>query len=278
MTGTTSPRRTLVVSDLDRTLIYSPSALQLAGPDEDAPTLVCVEVVDGRPHSFLTLAAAESLGRIHRAAVFVPTTTRTVAQYRRVHFPGIRPRWAVTSNGGHLLEDGRVDPAWNRHVRQAIAGDGTDLAEVIAELKLRADGDWVLKRRVGDELFCYLVVDVEALPPGFVPEWRQWCTERNWSVSMQGRKIYAIPRSLSKESAVREVARRAGTDRTVAAGDGALDAGVLVAADRSIRPPHGELDATGWAHPGVEVSGRAGVLAADDITAWFEDQLRPSSP
>ena len=46
--------RTLVVSDLDRTLIYSAAALGLTGPDEQAPRLLCVEVYAVRPLSFVT--------------------------------------------------------------------------------------------------------------------------------------------------------------------------------------------------------------------------------
>ena len=263
----------LVVSDLDRTLIYSASALQLLSTDEQAPTLVCVEVLDGRPHSFLSLAAARRLAEISTTATFVPTTTRTVAQYRRVHFPGVEPAYAITSNGGNILVAGRPDEQWRRSTASAIAECGVDMVGVRAELKQRTQGDWALKRRVGDELFCYVVVEPTAMPDDFVPSWTTWCSDRGWRVSVQGRKIYAIPDPLTKERAMQAVARRVGVERVVAAGDGALDAGFLAAADAGIRPPHGELAALGWQHPGVDVSARPGVLAADDITFWFAAQI-----
>lgn len=263
----------LVVSDLDRTLIYSAAALQLPGADEDAPTLVSVEVLDGRPQSFLTLTATRRLTEIAAAATFVPTTTRTMAQYQRVHFPGVRPKFAITSNGGNILIDGRPDEQWRRSTASAIADCGVGLAEVRAELKRRTQGEWALKRRVGDELFCYLVVEQALVPDDFLPSWTSWCTDRGWRVSVQGRKIYSIPDPLTKERAMLAVARRAGAQRLVAAGDGALDAGFLSAADAGIRPPHGELAALGWHHPSVHVTSRPGVLAADDITAWFAGQI-----
>ncbi len=265
---------TLVASDLDRTLIYSASALQLPTADEDAPNLVCVEVLDGRPHSFLTVTAARRLAAIAGAATFVPTTTRTVAQYQRIRFPGVVPAFAVTSNGGNILVDGRPDENWRRSTASAIAECDATLAEVRAELKARStDRTWALKRRVGDDLFCYIVVEPTELPDDFIESWTSWCNQRNWRVSVQGRKIYAIPNPLTKERAMAAVARRAGTARTVAAGDGALDAGFLAAADAAIRPPHGELAAVNWRHSGVTVSERPGVLAADDITAWFAGQI-----
>lgn len=268
-----TPDTTLVVSDLDRTLIYSASALQLPGSDEDAPTLACVEVLDGRPHSFLSLAATRRLAEIAALATFVPTTTRTVAQYLRVGFPGIAPRYAITSNGGNILVDGRPDEQWRRSTASAIADCQIDLAGVRAELKRRTQADWALKRRVGDDLFCYVVVEPAELPDDFIPSWTSWCADRGWRVSVQGRKIYSIPDPLTKERAMLAVARRVEADRIVAAGDGALDAGFLAAADAGIRPPHGELAASHWEHPTVEVSSRPGVLAADDITTWFAQQV-----
>ena len=263
----------LIVSDLDRTLIYSASALQLPYTDEEAPTLVCVEILDGRPHSFLTLDASRRLTAIASAATFVPTTTRTMAQYKRVHFPGVSPTYAITSNGGNILIDGQPDLQWHRSTASAIADCDVDLVGVRAELKRRTQGDWALKRRVGDDLFCYAVVEPTTMPDDFIESWTAWCADRGWRVSVQGRKIYAIPNPLTKERAMLAVARRVGVDRVVAAGDGALDAGFLASADAGIRPPHGELAALGWQHPGVEISERPGVLAADDITSWFANQV-----
>ena len=112
----------------------------------------------------------------------------------------------------------------------------------------------MLNRKVADNLFCYLVVDLSTLPATFLDDWTGWCAQRGWVVSMQGRKIYALPRGLTKEAALGEVMRRAGADRLLAAGDGALDAGFLAMADAAIRPPHGELAETGWRAAHVQVA------------------------
>ncbi len=53
---------TLVASDLDRTLIYSAAALGLTVPDAEVPRLLCVEVYESRPLSYLTETAAGLLG------------------------------------------------------------------------------------------------------------------------------------------------------------------------------------------------------------------------
>ena len=115
----------VVASDLDRTLIYSASA---AGSRD--PELVCVELLDGRPQSFMTATAHAVLDRVRRAAVLVPTTTRTPSQYARVEQPGGPAPFAVVSNGGHILVDGVPDAGWRAAVQARIAAGGTTLAQV----------------------------------------------------------------------------------------------------------------------------------------------------
>jgi hypothetical protein len=267
----------LVATDLDRTLIYSRAAIDTANAGDDVGRLRCVEWLDGQELSFMTESAAFALGAIARSASLVPITTRTPAQFARVQLPGGTTRYAITSNGGHLLVDGEPDREWRLAVQTRIAGDGSALEEVVAGLQQQAAGDWVLNQKVADELFCYLVVDLARLPPDFLECWTDWCARRNWVVSMQGRKIYALPRSLTKESALAEVRRRLSAGQLLAAGDGALDAGFLTMADAAIRPPHGELAELGWQAPNVQIAAAYGVLAGEEITRWLLAQIQPRS-
>nr|WP_240188828.1 HAD family hydrolase [Nakamurella flavida] len=254
-------------------MIYSAAALDLPGPDEQAPTLICAEVLDGVPLSFLTMAALDSLRQVDARRALVPITTRTDAQYRRIRFPGVHPGYAVTTNGGSILVDGVRDPQWRAAMDAAVAASAVPLTVVVDHLAEAAVGDWVLKRRLGDELFCYLVVEPAALPAGFVAELDGWCRARGWWVSRQGRKIYAMPLTLTKERALAEVADRTGARGWLAAGDGALDAGFLAAAEQAMRPPHGELAALGWTAPRVSIATATGVLAGEEMAAWFVDRL-----
>jgi len=264
---------TLVATDLDRTLIYSRAAIETANAGDDVGPLRCVEWLDGHELSFMTEVAAGWLETISDTADLVPITTRTPAQFARVQLPGGTTRYAVTSNGGHILVDGEPDLDWRLAVLTRIAGDGSALAEVLVGLQQQAADDWVLNRKVADGLFCYLVVDLARLPPEFLDSWTDWCAARGWVVSMQGRKIYALPRSLTKESALAEVGRRSSAGRLLAAGDGALDAGFLAMADAAIRPPHGELAELNWQAPNLRIAGAYGVLAGQEITRWLLGQL-----
>lgn len=251
--------------DLDRTLIYSARSLAL-GPCPDR--LRVVELRDGRPDSFVTERAAELLAELDRVAVLVPATTRTREQYLRVRLPlPAPPRWAVCANGGTLLVDGVPDPEWGAAVRERLAREAAPLAEVLDHLRGAADPGWVLKRRVAEELFAYLVVEKSLLPAGWVDELAGWAAERGWGVSYQGRKVYLVPRPLTKSAALAEVARRTGARTLLAAGDSLLDAEMLLAADAAWRPGHGELADRDWHAPGVTALPVRGGTAAEEILA-----------
>jgi hypothetical protein len=193
----------LVASDLDRTLIYSAAALALTMPDARAPRLLCVEVHESKPLSYMTETAAQLLTDLGDAAVFVPTTTRTRKQYLRINLPGPAPTYAICANGGHILVDGGSDPDWHAQVTARLADQCAPLAEVQEHLLRAADPVWVRKHRVADDLFAYLVVERELLNEDWVKELAVWAENRGWTVSLQGRKIYAVPKPLTKSAAMR---------------------------------------------------------------------------
>ncbi|MEU1619639.1 HAD family hydrolase [Streptomyces sp. NPDC005722] len=257
--------KSLVASDLDRTLIYSPSALALSMADEEAPRLLCVEVHEGRPLSFMTENAAVLIQRLAAAAEFVPATTRTRKQYRRINLPGPVPRYAICANGGHLLVKGHTDHDWNAEMRRRLAEGCAPLEEVRAYLARTSDGSWLRKERVAEDLFVYLVVERSLLPELWVKDLAEWAEERGWTVSLQGRKVYAVPKPLTKSAALAEVVRRTGADHVLAAGDSLLDADLLLAAHTAWRPGHGELADTGWGAPHVDALTLPGVAAGEEI-------------
>lgn len=262
----------LVCSDLDRTLIYSAAALALDGrPDESMPRLLCVELYQAAPLSYMTEAAAKGLEALTTVTTFVPTTTRTPEQYARVHLLEKPPSYAICANGGRILVDGVEDPDWSAAVQARAAESGASLDEVREHL-VRISGAFVLKRREASGLFAYLVVDRTALPPGWIEDLTGWCAERGWRTSLQGRKVYCLPASLTKAAAAAEVAVRAGTGHMLAAGDSLLDIELLEAAQASIRPAHGELHDSGWTSPSTTVTATHGITAGEEIIAWLLDR------
>lgn len=261
----------LVATDLDRTMIYS----RAAGARE---TDRCVEVYEGAPLSYMTAAAARLFADLAAHTPVVPVTTRTREQFERIDLPGRPFPFAVVSNGGRILAAGENDAPWRRRVEGAVAAGSAALAEVHADLLARTDPAWVSKLRIADDLFCYLVVNPEAQPVDFIADWRAWCEPRGWSVSQQGRKIYAMPHPVTKSAAIAHVRERLIGDGlllaeapVLAAGDGRLDADLLEYADRAIRPRHGELEQAGWTADNLRITDSSGIIAGEEILHWFAE-------
>ncbi|MBA3252137.1 MAG: HAD family hydrolase [Geodermatophilaceae bacterium] len=258
--------RPLVVCDLDRTLIYS-----LAAVGDDPPALCCVEQHLGRDVSFITDQAAAHLATLRQESEFVPCTTRTREQLARVRLPGVAPGYAIAANGGHLLLDGASDPSWQRVVRARLR-QSAPLAEVHAKLCVPEHEPWLLRQRIAEDLFCYGIVDRAALPEGLLAELADWTAARGWTVSLQGRKLYFVPRELTKSAAATELAERLGSTVVLAAGDSLLDTDLLRWADQAVRPRHGELELLDWTRPGLHVTAASGVRAGEELLGWLAEQ------
>ncbi|MET3172467.1 UNVERIFIED_ORG: hydroxymethylpyrimidine pyrophosphatase-like HAD family hydrolase [Arthrobacter sp. UYCu721] len=261
----TSNASVMVACDLDRTLIYSTNSMDLQCSDSSAPALVVAEVYEGAPLSFMTRAAWNILERLVQEAIFVPVTTRTVQQFRRVNIPGRNRGYAVTTNGAVLLHDGIPDPEWTEIIQDSVKVNCAPLQEVHDRLLGPAKPPAILRGRVAEDTFVYSIVNREELSADYLEELSGWCQERGWTTSLQGRKLYCVPSPVTKEAALAEIRRRQPVDVLLAAGDSRLDAGMLQLSEIAIRPAHGELhqDAFQLAH--LRVTSVPGILAGEEI-------------
>ena len=273
----------LFACDLDRTLIYTVRSVALGGEREagDGAGLQCIERSHGEPISYVTVDVPGLLRRLQRLCAFVPVTTRSRGQYRRVElFTGRdrQPEWAVCANGGHILHNGKPDHAWHRAMADRLEATSAEPGEVAR--RIAALGDWVTNSRVADSLFAYALLDLSRAEDEPIADLGGWLHERGWVMSRQGRKLYAAPAGVDKWEAVTEVRRRAGATRLGAAGDSILDRILLDRADFSVRPPHGELDLAGYeAAVVVAVAGvRAGAAILRAAIGWVGDYRRDGGP
>ncbi|GAA4903068.1 hypothetical protein EV188_1011178 [Actinomycetospora succinea] len=246
----------LVAADLDRTLVHSARA---AGPVPEGT--LCLERRGDVPTAMLTRRTAADLAALDHRAVWVPATTRSVAEYERLDLPrrlGVAPRFAVCANGGVLLVDGVRDPAWSSEVSRRLASAASQ-AEVARRLGAarEVDGCFFLAREAEEGLAA-------------------WCAERGWRVDAYRDKVHVLPAALTKSAAVAEVRRRTGTTHLLAAGDSPLDADLLAAADAGIQPVDGRLYASGWRADHVAVTSGRGLAAGEEIAAWLVRGLRPT--
>ncbi|MDD7920614.1 HAD family hydrolase [Actinomycetospora callitridis] len=259
---------TLVATDLDRTLVHSARA---AGPDVPGDVL-CLEGRRGVPTAMLTRRTAATLGELARRATWVPATTRSVAEFRRLGLGsavGTTPRYAACASGGVLLVDGAPDPEWEARVRHLLA-DGAPVAEaadLFARHLARLDPATTGPVRDADDVL--LVARVADPDAGWLDELAADCGARGWRVATHGAKVHLLPAGLDKSVAVAEVGERVAAARLLAAGDSPLDAELLLAADAGVQPADGALHGAGWHAPHVAVTRGVGLAAGEEIAAWL---------
>jgi hydroxymethylpyrimidine pyrophosphatase-like HAD family hydrolase len=257
----------IFASDLDGTLIYSKRFIPKGGMQGILP----VELKGEKYISYMTEGAAKSLKNLVSQCLFVPVTTRTVEQYKRIFFikDEIRPKYAIVSNGGNLIINGELDINWRDNIQRRIKSEAIELAKVQEKFMEINSPDWVIDHRVADDLFSYCIVDRNKIPLAELEDFREWLRTNNWNVSLQGRKIYFVPHCICKGMAIEYIKEIEGCSKLMAAGDSLLDLPMLEMADYALCPPHGELSKYiiqgGQVSEGIMLTQREGISAAEEI-------------
>jgi hydroxymethylpyrimidine pyrophosphatase-like HAD family hydrolase len=257
--------------DLDQTLIYSRNSMGLIDADE----LVPVETYKEEYLTFMTQTAYRKLQMISQQIHFVPTTTRIYEQFDRVFGlrEGIHSRYAIVSNGGRVLVEGQFDLHWDNHVRQATLKGCAHATEIKVIFDRLAEGGCVLKENYCDELFYSIIVNRDLLPQGMMTELETLVQTLGWNCSLQDRKIYLVPNTVSKGLAVQYVKELAGAGSLFAAGDSLLDESMLVIADEAIAPNHGELFRKYGTHSRIRFTKHSGIRACEEILDLLIDKM-----
>lgn len=230
----------LFTSDLDRTLIYSNTMIQtypIAGDIQP------VEYKEEREISYMTVKAMELLKEFSKQHTFVPVTTRAVHEYERIHAISkeIKPRYAITSNGGNILIDGKRDEEWTKALRKRLE-DQTEPNEAMLDLfaTIRHES-WVERDFYIDDLFFMFRVKREFVPRTELAHFQAELAKMGWSMYLHGRKLYVLPTSLNKAYAVMHLQNLVDYDLHIAAGDSMMDYDMLTLADRGYSAFHGEI-------------------------------------
>lgn len=262
----------IYASDLDRTLIYSLNAIGVPG---DAPGLVPAEVIDGRTVSYISQQALDMLKELAAKIVFMPVTTRTIAQYRRINLfqETVIPDYAVTSNGGNILVNGVVDQEWRAAVGRLVERGSVPAEEASRIVRSVVRAEWITSERYCDELFYTFVVHRDSLPLDEITRMAERLDALGWKVSLQGRKLYIVPEAVNKSDAILHVRRTVRSGPMVASGDSLLDKSLLAAADYAIAPCHGEIFAeqqAGLVNLEYPFTKQSGVFAGDEIMQYVQ--------
>lgn len=268
-------------TDLDSTMVFSNNSMRVSGPIADDLLFKVVEMHENLPLCYMTSAAYLNLELINNHAHLIPVTTRTEEQFKRIKMPGTtkadfesdRIQYAVTTNGARILLNGVEDKEWTESITAGFGKDSGKVEEAYDYLKRFETEAWVKSLRNAADCFLYMVVHRTEMPEHVLSEITAVLASMNWTVSLQGRKIYFVPEFISKGKAFKEVVRRLGADYSIGCGDSLLDISLMEAADFSIRPRHGELEDTGYTAPNNIISDKIGIFAGEEITARILAQV-----
>ncbi|MBV7508048.1 hypothetical protein KW850_22790 [Bacillus sp. sid0103] len=230
----------IFASDLDRTLVYSKRAIDELGIDAQF-VLKPIEKREQNWVAYMTESSYFALKELALTSLFIPVTTRTTEQFNRfsIFKEDIPIKYAITSNGANIIYQGNLMEDWSSHIIYRLKEESVSQEELL--IKLNKEGlqfDGHIKQ--AENLFFYFILN--SLPPASdCRAIHDVAALNGWRISIQGRKLYFIPRAISKGDALEFISKREGMELMAGAGDSVLDWDFLKNCHYRFVPAHGEL-------------------------------------
>lgn len=212
----------LFACDLDGTLIRSHRRRR--------PEDICVEIYEGREQSFISPQALETLHALNKRVLFVPVTSRSLAQYARLPFlraPENASPYALAANGGFLLENQNLSMEWAEDSIRMANGSRAALQRA-PEVLERCGCSGI---RTVDGLFV-----CAKLPPGGVEKARMMLADEPLDLVEAKTTLYVLPKGCHKGIALQRLKERFSPHFTITAGNCRMDIEMLNEADVALVP------------------------------------------
>ena len=245
----------IFATDLDRTMIYSSKFLN----QENENKVTLVEVLEGKNISYMSNYALKELEEINKKVFVVPVTTRSIRQFTRIEtFKYCE--YAITSNGGTILHKSKILEDWENHINKILENykdkmqgvmDNLNKQNVIIRDCTLVDGKFIFTKTDNVEE-CEKTLE-------------QIIDKSIWNFTIQGQKVYVIPKEITKSNAIQFLKERLKQNRVIAAGDGKMDKDMLEIADIAILPKHGELFLKYKYNKEKLITVDDGIFSADEI-------------
>uniref|UniRef100_UPI00066A2A0F HAD family hydrolase n=1 Tax=Streptococcus sanguinis TaxID=1305 RepID=UPI00066A2A0F len=188
----------LFATDLDRTIIYSNKFV------ENYQTVSCVEHLDGREISYMSHRALELLAQVKTRydIHLVPITTRSLAQFSRI-IPLQDCPYAVVANGGIILHKGQPLKVWQEHIERTRQIQALDYPKIL-DILTKYQKYLTRTPSLVDNLFFFTkVTESQDIVQEFIlPSLEKDLKNLEWTFTLQGLKLYIIPKEISKENAL----------------------------------------------------------------------------
>lgn len=245
----------IFASDLDRTLIYSVRFLEeypYSGP--------LIKVDDYKISSYMSGYAVElfKVALSYHKFQFVPVTSRSEAQYKRIRFPFEEPNLAITSCGSKVLYQGNEMPEWTYYVQKHF--DPKELNVVLKKVKelpglcrepTLVDGRVIFaKIDMKDRLAVHAVNGFEQNLSGY-------------RVHLEKDKLYVIPSCFGKDAALFWLSDKLNENNIFTAGDSIQDLCMASISSKFAMAGHHSI-------PNLQFNPHKGILTTSGVKASEE--------
>lgn len=211
------------ITDLDGTVIYSNRRVG------NTTNMTCVED-QPRYQSFMNTHLYRNIEKWSKDVPFIPLTTRSEDEYKRIRFPFVPP-YALVGNGAVLLKDGNRVVEWEQTTAKLIEKEYTQLRAIEAKLVDCLDLYNIQTLRMVENSFLFIKGDEAEQIEYFV---KRHCDMTNLTFYRHNSKISIVPTMLEKGSAARRLREYLDIKTIISAGDTDMDTSMLRYADRTI--------------------------------------------
>lgn len=212
-------KQNYLFTDLDRTMIFSKTFY------EDGLNLLPIEYDKENNKKIISYMTKNALELVKKnQSNIIPVTTRTLSEFQRVT-PFQDSPWAIVGNGSLILHKGKKVNEWSIHIDNItkplsqeydflINFINFEFKEMLEEKAKKNEGFIFAKIKEEYRDYFYNKIFAHKLP--------------HWQFVIQKRKVYLMPKIVSKENAVEYVLKKlVNVDNLFFAGDGVLDVGML---------------------------------------------------
>lgn len=227
----------IYATDLDRTIIFSSKFLQNCEKES-----ICVEYKDGKPISYMCKESLEILEKLKKKIGLrvIPITTRSVEQYKRVT-PIQDCEYAITTNGGIILYNGEIFEPWKKRVDKVLE-HYVDRFEEMLEILKQYSIYFEKEPKLVDDVFYFIKLKDNQEENEKLLEILNTVLDLTlWNFTLQGLKLYIIPKEISKENALLYLKWYLKEKFIVVSGDGKLDYGFLKVGNMIYIPENSEV-------------------------------------
>jgi hydroxymethylpyrimidine pyrophosphatase-like HAD family hydrolase len=211
------------ITDLDGTVIYSHRRVG------DTRNMTCIEN-QPKYQSYINTHLYKNLAQWNDIVPFIPLTTRSEEEYKRIRFPFV-PQYALVGNGAVLLRNGERVVEWEQETKKLIENEYQVLRAIEAKLAECLDLYNIQTLRIVENSFLFVKTDEAEQLDCYI---KRSFDMTNLTLYRHNNKISIVPTQLEKGIAARRLRKYLDIKTIVSAGDTDMDTSMLEYADKTI--------------------------------------------